>query len=141
MLESLESIEKALDYLKEEYEKSLGRKGFPFTQVRVALFEAFSNAVKHAHLNRPELEVVIQLILEAKKIEVQVLDCGKGFDFEKVKALSQRKGFLLKQAARIAQIPEMGLGIFVITTLMDEVLYIPATDGTVYNQLVMVKYL
>ncbi|HWP45544.1 MAG TPA: ATP-binding protein [Candidatus Limnocylindrales bacterium] len=140
-LESLESIEKALDYLKGEYDKISGGKNFPLNQVKIATFEAFSNAVKHAHLNRPELEIIIQLTLEAQKFEVQIFDCGKGFDFEKMKILSQARGALLNYTFRPASLSEIGFGIFIITSLMDQVLYIPATGGSKYNQLVMIKYL
>lgn len=140
-LDSLESIEKALDYLKGEYDKISGGKKFPLNEVKIATFEAFSNAVKHAHLNRPELEVIIQLTLEAQKFEVQVFDCGKGFDFEKMKVLSQARGALLNYTLQPTSLSKIGFGIFIITSLMDQVRYIPAVEGSLYNRLIMVKYL
>lgn len=140
ILESLGFIEKALDSLKEEYEQNSGRKDFPLTQVRIATFEAFSNAVKHAHLNNPELEVIIQLTLETQKIEVQIFDYGKGFNFDRMKEFSQKQGALLLYNASLPYTPYMGLGIFIIISLMDEVFYIPTTDETACNRLVMIKY-
>jgi serine/threonine-protein kinase RsbW len=139
--ESIASIEKALGYIKTEYEKNSLGKTFPLNPIKVAIYEAFSNAIKHAHMDQSEKDIIIQLILEAQRIEVRVLDCGKGFDFEKMKALSQTKVNFLSSQTVSGSVPEIGLGIFVITSLMDHVSYIPATRNTPYNRMIMVKNL
>ncbi len=49
-------------------------------RLRLALVEAYSNVVRHAHRNRPNLPVLMRLELKERDLVLEIWDCGKGFD-------------------------------------------------------------
>ncbi|MEB3180749.1 MAG: anti-sigma regulatory factor [Nostocaceae cyanobacterium] len=49
-------------------------------RLRLALVEAYSNVVRHAHKDKPNLPVLIRLELKDRDIVLEVWDHGKGFD-------------------------------------------------------------
>ncbi len=49
-------------------------------RIRLALVEAYSNVVRHAHKDKPNLPVLICLELKERDIAVEIWDYGKGFD-------------------------------------------------------------
>lgn len=53
-----------------------------FNRLRLALVEAFSNVVRHAHQNRPNLPILIRLEVIEEKIAIEIWDYGEGFDIE-----------------------------------------------------------
>lgn len=50
------------------------------SRLRLALVEAYSNVVRHAHRDQPNLPVLIRLELKERDIIVEIWDYGKGFD-------------------------------------------------------------
>ncbi|MBZ8180029.1 MAG: anti-sigma regulatory factor [Oscillatoria sp. PMC 1051.18] len=49
-------------------------------RLRLALVEAYSNVVRHAHKNQPNLPVLLRLELKERDIALEIWDHGKGFD-------------------------------------------------------------
>lgn len=49
-------------------------------RLRLALVEAYSNVVRHAHRDKPYLPVLIRLELKERDIIVEIWDYGDGFD-------------------------------------------------------------
>lgn len=49
-------------------------------RLRLALVEAYSNVVRHAHKDQPNLPVMIRLELKDRDIALEIWDHGKGFD-------------------------------------------------------------
>lgn len=58
---------------------------------QLALAEAFTNAVRHAHRDQPGLPVDIEVALFPERLEIRVWDQGPPFDLEqRLKNLSER---------------------------------------------------
>ena len=49
-------------------------------RLRLALVEAYSNVVRHAHRDQPNLPVLIFLELKDRDIALEIWDHGQGFD-------------------------------------------------------------
>jgi serine/threonine-protein kinase RsbW len=49
-------------------------------RLRLALVEAYSNVVRHAHRDQPNLPVLIRLEVKDRDIVLEIWDHGKGFD-------------------------------------------------------------
>ncbi|MGD1901341.1 MAG: ATP-binding protein [Geitlerinemataceae cyanobacterium] len=85
-------------------------------RLRLVLAESFSNVVRHAHRDRPE--VAIELRMEVKELDVclEVWDRGTGYDLE---------GYM---APTPEAMQEGGYGWLIINRLMDRVEYSLKTD-------------
>lgn len=73
--------------------------------MKVAVSEACSNAVKHSEDNK----VSINFNLLNNGIQIEIIDNGKGYDVDSI------------QTPDLSNPKEGGLGLFIIQTLMDEV--------------------
>ncbi|NEO29433.1 MAG: ATP-binding protein [Symploca sp. SIO3C6] len=51
-----------------------------FNRLRLALVEAYSNVVRHAHQDQPHLPVLIRLELRGQEVALEIWDYGQGFD-------------------------------------------------------------
>lgn len=49
-------------------------------RLRLALVEAYSNVVRHAHRDQPNLPVLIRMELQDRDLALEIWDHGKGFD-------------------------------------------------------------
>lgn len=49
-------------------------------RLRLVLVEAYSNVVRHAHRDQPNLPVLIRLELQDRNIFLEIWDHGRGFD-------------------------------------------------------------
>jgi serine/threonine-protein kinase RsbW len=74
----------------------------------LALHEAISNVIRHAHRERPDALLQIQCFLGHDRVEIQVLDEGEPFDLAAVPWLDP------------AELRLGGRGVFLMRTLMDE---------------------
>ncbi len=81
------------------------------SRLRLALVEAYSNVVRHAHKDQPYLPVLIRLELKEQDIALEVWDYGEGYDLSEYLAPNP----LEKQ--------EGGYGWLIINRLMDKVEY------------------
>jgi len=92
-------------------------------EIMIAVGEAFINAIKHAYSNKHRYQerVNIRFLNYCEKLVVVIKDFGKGFD----------PCFVTKFVKRvdIEQPERIGLGIFLIKTLMDEVEYDSSLTG------------
>lgn len=112
------------------------RMGYSYDDIedlKIATSEACTNAVQHAYKNNGGGEVVVGFGLYMDRLEVMIADNGKSFDFE------QTKNELGPYSASspVDQLPEGGLGLYLMETLMDEVRVLLNSGVTVF----MTKYL
>ncbi|WP_413159986.1 ATP-binding protein [Capilliphycus salinus ALCB114379] len=97
---------------------------------QLALAEAFTNAVRHAHRNLPlqEVTVEIEVTVSDSQIEIRVWDCGPPFNLiEKLKQLPPQ----------IDKASGGGRGLKLMRDIADYLSYEPCRDGR--NCLLIVK--
>lgn len=81
------------------------------SRLRLALVEAYSNVVRHAHRDQPNLPILIRLELKERDIALEIWDHGKGYDITRYNQPSPEA----KQ--------ESGYGWLIMQKLMDRVEY------------------
>jgi serine/threonine-protein kinase RsbW len=87
------------------------------SRLRLALVEAYSNVVRHAHRNQPDLPVILCLELRGRDLEIQIWDHGQGFDLSTYLAPSPE------------MMQEHGYGWLILNRLMDRVEYQLQVNG------------
>ncbi len=98
-------------------------------ECQLALAEAFTNAVRHAHKNQPpEAPIEIQVALFAQKLEIRIWDCGGPFN------LDERLQTLPPQTDHNA---EGGRGLSLLHRIADDLSYTQTPDQR--NCLLIVK--
>ena len=86
-------------------------------RLRLVLVEAYSNVVRHAHKEKPNLPVLIRLELRKEDIALEIWDRGDGFDMSTYFPPTPSD----KQ--------EGGYGWLIMNRLMDKVEYDLEVDG------------
>lgn len=86
-------------------------------RLRLVLVEAYSNVVRHAHRDQPNLPVLIRLEVKNRDICLEIWDHGKGFDLSTY----------LPPAPDDHQ--EGGYGWLILNRLMDKVEYRLQVNG------------
>jgi serine/threonine-protein kinase RsbW len=86
-------------------------------RLRLVLVEAYSNVVRHAHRDQPNLPILIRLELCDRDIALEIWDEGKGYDVDTYDAPTPET----KQ--------EGGYGWLILNRLMDRVEYHLQVDG------------
>ncbi|HTL88543.1 MAG TPA: anti-sigma regulatory factor [Leptolyngbya sp.] len=86
-------------------------------RLRLALVEAYSNVVRHAHRDRPDLPVVLRLELRDGDLAIEIWDHGQGFDLSTYLAPSPEA------------MQEHGYGWLILNRLMDRVEYQLQVNG------------
>jgi len=86
-------------------------------RLRLALVEAYSNVVRHAHRNQPDLPVVLRLELRERDLVIEIWDYGQGFDLSTYLAPSPEA------------MQEHGYGWLILNRLMDRVEYQLQVNG------------
>ncbi|MEP0749835.1 anti-sigma regulatory factor [Trichocoleus sp. DQ-A2] len=86
-------------------------------RLRLALVEAYSNVVRHAHKEQPNLPVLIRLELKNRDIALEIWDHGQGFDLSTY----------LPPTPNDKQ--ESGYGWLIMNRLMDRVEYRLQVNG------------
>jgi len=86
-------------------------------RLRLVLVEAYSNVVRHAHKDQPNLPILIRLELQNRDIALEIWDQGKGYDVNTYAAPTPEA----KQ--------ESGYGWLILNRLMDRVEYQLQIDG------------
>ncbi len=87
------------------------------SRLRLALVEAYSNAVRHAHKEKPNLPILLRLELKDRDLSIEIWDYGEGFDMSTYFPPSPME----KQ--------EGGYGWLIINRLMDKVEYQLQVNG------------
>lgn len=112
------------------------RMGFSFDEIedlKIATSEAITNAVQHAYKTGKHGEVAIGFGSYDDRLEVIVADSGKSFDFQSAR---EKVGPYCGNEP-VEFMREGGLGLYLIETLMDEVVIHQNEGVTVF----MTKYL
>jgi len=101
------------------------RRDGQFTAEVISAFgEAFNNVVLHSYgVQGGDLKIEIEV--DADGLTIRVMDYGKTFDFAAV------------PTPNLDELPESGLGLFIIQSCMDKVSYVPGSP----NVLSMTKYI
>jgi serine/threonine-protein kinase RsbW len=86
-------------------------------RLRLALVEAYSNAVRHAHKEKPNLPILLRLELKDQDLSLEIWDYGEGFDLSTYFPPNPME----KQ--------EGGYGWLIMNRLMDKVEYQSQVDG------------
>ncbi|HEY9906664.1 MAG TPA: anti-sigma regulatory factor [Thermosynechococcaceae cyanobacterium] len=86
-------------------------------RLRLVLVEAYSNVVRHAHKDQPNLPILIRLELRDRDIALEIWDQGQGFDLSTY----------LEPTPESMQ--EGGYGWLILNRLMDRVEYKLQVDG------------
>ncbi|MBF2050429.1 MAG: ATP-binding protein [Leptolyngbya sp. IPPAS B-1204] len=86
-------------------------------RLRLALVEAYSNVVRHAHKDQPNLPVLIRLELKDRDLYLEIWDHGQGFDLSTYMPPSPD------------QQQEGGYGWLILHRLMDKVEYRLQVNG------------
>jgi len=81
------------------------------SQVVSAFGEAFNNVAIHGYEGRERGDVDVEIEVEGDRITIYVTDTGSSFDFTNV------------PEPALDDLPEGGLGVFIIKSFMDEVSY------------------
>ena len=93
--------------------------------LNLVLTEAMANAIQHANEDNPAKEVHIEISIVSQRLFIRVFDFGTGFDVHQYIKPSN-------------PLDEHGRGIYLIHTIMDEILYNQTENGHVLE---MVKNL
>jgi serine/threonine-protein kinase RsbW len=101
-------------------------------RIELAVDEASTNVIKHAYKGSRENEkfIVVQVTTYNDRLEIDVIDRGKGFDPDHIKAPEMDE--YLKKMKR------GGLGLYLIKTLMDKVEY--NIKPGIRNRVRMIKF-
>jgi serine/threonine-protein kinase RsbW len=87
------------------------------SRLRLALVEAYSNVVRHAHKEQPNVPVLLRLELKERDIALEIWDYGEGFDMSTYlppNPIDKQEG---------------GYGWLIMNRLMDKVEYQLQVDG------------
>jgi serine/threonine-protein kinase RsbW len=87
------------------------------SRLRLALVEAYSNVVRHAHRDQPDLPVILRLELDDRDLAIEIWDHGQGYDLSTYLAPSPE------------QMQEHGYGWLILNRLMDRVEYQLQVNG------------
>jgi serine/threonine-protein kinase RsbW len=83
----------------------------------LAVNEAVSNIIRHAHRERPGASVGIQCVVHADRVEVQLFDEGPPLDFDALPHLDP------------GEVRVGGRGVFLMRCLLDEIRCEPRPEG------------
>ena len=82
-------------------------------QIELAVDEASTNVIRHAHQYNPEKYIHINVTADSKKLSIQICDKGKGFNVKHIDNPDLKK--------YIREAKKGGLGIHLMRKLMDDV--------------------
>lgn len=86
-------------------------------RLRLALVEAYSNVVRHAHREQPNIPIILKLELRDRELSLEIWDQGQGYNPSGYEVPSPQD----KQ--------EHGYGWLILNRLMDRVEYRLHVDG------------
>jgi serine/threonine-protein kinase RsbW len=87
-----------------------------YGEMEVCVVEAVNNAIAHAYKHDNGFRVETSVTLHHDKIAFEISDCGKSMEDFAPRTLEF-------DPEDIGSIPENGMGLFIIETIMDEVTY------------------
>jgi len=108
-----------------------GFTDFEENNIVLAVDEACANLIQHAYKNDASKQIDVRVELDASSIQVFISDTSDPFDPGKAELPDMRRYF--------AEHRHHGLGILLMTRVMDEVEYRPAANSVPYNTLILTK--
>jgi serine/threonine-protein kinase RsbW len=125
----LHALDAVLEWFGQLDQQILGEA--TWLQAKIALAEAFTNAVRHAHRNYPrQTPIELEARLSQTRLELRIWDYGLPFDLN---------GRLAELPNQIAVDREGGRGLKIIQGVADELSYERTGDNR--NCFLLVKYL
>lgn len=112
-IENLRLVEQLVDEISSNYNLSSELYG----NVLIACIEAANNAISHGNQLDPSKQVVIQVYMDDKVLNVKTIDQGQGFDYanipdptapENIEKVSGRGVFLMKQLSDGLEFEDQG---------------------------------
>lgn len=104
--------------------------------VLTAFNEAFNNVVIHAYKGGTGM-VQLELAVDDVSLVIRLLDSGRPFRLEEV----QQPAFAKGDAVAFEDLPEGGMGVYLMRAVMDDVCYTAAAGDGDLNCLTMTKRL
>jgi serine/threonine-protein kinase RsbW len=101
-----------------------------YGEMEVCVVEAVNNAITHAYLSETGFRVDARITLHHDRISFEISDSGKAMEDYAPRTLEF-------DPEEIGSIPENGMGLFIVETIMDEVSY-HSKDGR--NTLAFCRY-
>jgi serine/threonine-protein kinase RsbW len=86
-------------------------------RLRLVIVEVYSNIVRHAHQQKPEIPILIRIELQNRTLSLEVWDQGEGFDLNDYKAPDP------------TDFQEGGYGWLILHRIMDRVEYQLRVNG------------
>jgi len=99
--------------------------------LELCVVEAVTNVTKHAYSSEPGHSVEVDILRYPDRLTFKIGDSGKSMDLSKIEPLCF-------DPLKVETLPERGMGIFILKSLMDEISY-EVINGR--NILTMSKYL
>lgn len=87
-----------------------------YGEVEVCVVEAVNNAITHAYRREDGFRVEASITLHHDRISFEISDCGRPIEDFAPSSLEY-------DPEVVSSIPESGMGLFIIETIMDEVSY------------------
>lgn len=97
----------------------------------LAVDEACANLIQHAYGNDASKNIDLRIIVRPTEINVEIMDTSKPFDPKKANLPDMRRYF--------EEHRHHGLGILLMTRVMDGIEYVPAGEGHPANTLILTK--
>ena len=85
------------------------------SKIALAVDEACTNIIRHAYHNRSDKKIEISIQAEKDTFEIVIVDTGDRFDSETVKPINLKE--------HLTSFRRGGLGVYLMKTLMDDVVY------------------
>ncbi|MFH1195299.1 MAG: ATP-binding protein [bacterium] len=85
-------------------------------RIEICLNEALNNVIKHAYRERPGNDIHIHAVHQPDLIEIEIRDNG-------LPRVTFKKPALDFDPSDIQNLPESGMGLFIISQIMDEIVY------------------
>ncbi len=99
--------------------------------LELCVVEAVTNVTRHAYGSEAGNRVEVDILFCRDRLTFKVCDSGKRMELSKVQPL-------VFDPLKVETLPERGMGVFILKSLMDEISY-EVVDGR--NILTMSKYL
>ena len=118
-------------FVRENVERA-GFSDFEENNIVLAVDEACANLIQHAYHDDSSYSINIRIILEGQLIRVEISDTAAPFDPGKAPLPDMQQYF--------AENRHHGLGILLMTRVMDKIEYHASENGGRMNTLILTKY-
>lgn len=108
-----------------------GLSEFDTMNVILAVDEACANIIQHAYRNDRSKSITISVSYDSQAIQIRIIDNSDPFDPSKADLPDMRRYF--------AERRHHGLGILLMTRVMDSIEYLTADASRAFNTLVLTK--